>query len=81
MTRNRLGQKKACDMTFAILQPSDYQTLISNFTTGSGVIYLNDQSDYSGGSFTFNGLPTFQESEYVQGGSLYRAFQVTLREI
>jgi hypothetical protein len=81
MTRNRLGQKKQSDMTFAILQPSDYQTLIANFTTGSGVVYLNDQSDYSGGIMTFNGLPTFQESAYVQGSSLYRPFQVTIREI
>lgn len=81
MSRNRLGQKKQTDMTFAILQPSDYQTLIANFTTGSGVYYLNDQSDYTGNTLTMSGLPSFQEYEYEQGGSLYRAFHVTIREI
>lgn len=81
MTRNRINQKKQADLTFAILQPSDYQSLISNFTTGSGVYYNNTASDYSGGTLAFSGLPTFQESQYVQGGSLYRAFQVTIREI
>lgn len=81
MSRNKIGQKKQSDMTFAILQPSDYQSLIANFTTGSGVYYYNDSSDYTGGTLAMSGLPTFQESEYVQGGSLYRAFQVTVREI
>ena len=81
MTRNRIGQKKQSDLTFAILQPSDYQVLVAAFTSGATVAYLNDQSDYSGSTFSFIGLPTFQESEYVQGGSLYRAFQVTIREI
>ncbi len=81
MARNKIGQKKMADMQFTILSPADYQTLIANFTTGSGVYYSNNASDYSGGLLTFSGLPTFSESEYVQGGSLYRSFQVSLREI
>lgn len=81
LTRNRLGQKKQSAMTFSIMSPSDYQTLISQFTTGSGVYYYNDQSDYAGGILSMSGLPTFQESAYVKGGSLYRQFDVTIREI
>lgn len=81
MTRNRIGQKKIAEMQFTIISPADYQGLIANFTTGSGVYYSNNASDYAGSVFSFSGLPTFSESEYVQGGSLYRAFQVTIREI
>ena len=81
MTRNRIGQKKLVDLTFAIMSPSNYATYIGYFTTGSGVYYYNNASDYTGGTFAMSGLPSFQESEYVQGGSLYRAFQVTIREI
>lgn len=81
MTRNRIGQKKAVEMTFPILSPADYQTVIAYFTTGSGVYYSNNASDYSGSTFAFSGLPLFNESEYVQGGSLYRQFQVSIREI
>lgn len=80
MSRNRIGQKKQSYMLFPIVQPSDYQSLLSNFTTGSGVYYYNDQSDYTGNVLSMSGLPTFTESEYVQGGSLFRAFEVTIRE-
>ena len=79
MTRNRIGQKRGVEMEFTIMQPSDYQTIINYFTTGSGVYYSNDQSSY--GTFTFSGLPFFAEDVYVQGGSLYRPLKVTLREV
>src|ERR1035437_5816769 len=81
MTRNRIGQKKCAELTFAILSPADYQTLIALFTSGANVVYLNDASDYAGGTLTYNGLPTFAEDVYEQGASLYRPFQVTLREV
>jgi hypothetical protein len=81
MQRNKIGQKKNASMIFPIVQPGDYQTLVAAFTTGSGVYYYNDQSNYAGGIYSFNGLPFFSESEYVQGDSLYRAFQVNIREI
>lgn len=81
MQRNKIGQKKNVDLQYPIVSPTDYQTLISYFTTGSGVTYLNDQSNYAGGTLTFTGLPFFSESEYMQGSSLYRAFKVTIREI
>jgi hypothetical protein len=80
MTRNRIGQKKVSEMTFSIMSPADYQVLINYFTTGSGVYYYNDATDY-GSVFAFSGLPTFQENPYTQGSSLYRDFQVTIREI
>lgn len=78
--RNRIGQKKQATMQYDWLQPSDYQTLIAAFTTGSGIFYRNDQSNYSGGIFTFSGLPYFDESEYIPGASLYRQFKVRIRE-
>lgn len=81
MTRNRIGQKKMADMQFMILSPADYQALIANFITGSGIYYSNNASNYNGGTLSFSGLPMFSENEYVQGASLYRALQVTIREI
>lgn len=79
--RNKYGQKKRATMQFSYMPPADYQALLSNFTTGSGVIYYNDASNYAGGICTFSGLPTFQEAEYVPGASLYRPFTVSIREI
>lgn len=78
--RNRIGQKKQATLSYDMLSVSQYQNLISKFTTGSGVVYYNDLSNYAGGIFTFSGLPFFQESEYVPGASLYRGFQVRIRE-
>lgn len=79
--RNKYGQKKKAIMEFSYLAPSDYQTLLGRFSTGSGVIYYNDASNYTGGICTFSGLPTFSESSYVPGASLYRPFTVSIREI
>lgn len=79
MTRNRVGQKKQADMEFTIMQPSNYQTIINQFTTGSGVYYSNDQSSW--GTFTFSGLPSFSESAYVPGTTLYRPLVVNIREV
>lgn len=79
MARNKLSQKKHADMEFTIMSPSDYQTVINYFITGSGIYYSNDQSSY--GTFTFSGLPLFSEQPYVQGASLYRPLKVSIREI
>jgi len=81
MNRNKYGQKKQATMDFPIVQPSDYQTLLSNFSTGSGVYYYNNASNYAGGTLAMSGLPSFSETPYVQGSSLYRAFHVVIREI
>jgi hypothetical protein len=78
LTRNRINQKKQADMNFTIMSPADYQTTVNYFTTGSGVYYSNDQSSY--GTFTFSGLPSFSESQYVPGASLFRPLTVTIRE-
>lgn len=80
LQRNRIGQKKQATLTYQSLSPSNYQSLISKLTTGSGIIYYNDQSAYSGGILTFSGLPYFSEAEYVPGASLYRGFTVRIRE-
>lgn len=79
MTRNRIGQKKSVYMGFAIMSPNDYQTTVNYFTTGSGIYYSNDQSSY--GTYTFSGLPLYDEDEYVPGASLFRPLQVTIREV
>lgn len=78
--RNRIGQKKQATLEYDLLSPSQYQSLISKFTTGSGIYYSNDASNYSGGTLTFSGLPFFNEPAYVPGASLYRGFQVKIRE-
>jgi hypothetical protein len=80
MQRNRINQKKQATLTYQQLSPAQYQSLIAKVTTGSGISYYNDQSNYAGGIFTFSGLPYFNEAEYVQGASLYRDFKVRLRE-
>lgn len=79
LSRNKIGEKKGAEMEFTIMSPSDYQTLINYFTTGSGVYYYNDSSSY--GSFAFSGLPLYQEDAYVPGSSLFRPLKVTLREM
>lgn len=78
MTRNRIGQKKVAEMTFPILQPSDVQTIIGYFTTGSGVYYYNNASKY--GYLAMSGLPMYEEGDYVAGASLYSPLKVTIRE-
>ena len=81
MTRNKLGQKRQASISIPYMSPSDYQTALAYFTTGSGVYYSNDKSNYTGGVFAFSGLPFFSESEYVQGGTLFRALDIRIREI
>jgi hypothetical protein len=81
MTRNRIGMKKRSTMEFTIMSPSDYQTLIGYFSTGSGIYYSNDTSSYTGGVLSFSGLPNFEEGEYVPGSTLYRPLKVVIREI
>lgn len=80
LQRNRIGQKKQATMTYEMISSSDYQTLLSAFTTGSGVGYNNNLSNKPGGIFTFSGLPYFNEYDYVKGGSLYTGLQVRIRE-
>lgn len=80
LQRNRIGQKKEAALEYTYLTPSGYQQLIGYVTTGSGFSYSNDASNYTGGLFTFSGLPFFEESDYVRGGSLYRKLKVRIRE-
>jgi adenylosuccinate synthase len=80
LQRNRITQKKQATLSYDMLAPSDYRTLLTIFTTGSGIGYYNDLSAYTNGIFTFSGLPYFTEAEYVPGASLYKPFQVRIRE-
>lgn len=80
LQRNRIGQKKQATMTHDMIAPADYQNAIAKYTSGSGVSYYNDQSNYTGGIFTFSGLPYFTEDDYVPGSSLYRKFTVRITE-
>lgn len=81
LQRSKIGQKKQATMQYAYLSPADYQNLINKFTTGSGLYYSNNASNYAGGVFAFSGLPYFSEASYVPGASLYRPFQVRIREL
>jgi hypothetical protein len=80
LQRNRIGQKYQATLTYDILSTGQYQSLIAYFTTGSGVSYSNNQSDYAGGVFAFSGLPYFTEKEYVPGSSLFRPLEVRIRQ-
>ena len=80
MSRNKIGQKRQVTFDIPFMSPSDYQTALAYFTTGSGVYYSNDKSNYTGGVFAFSGLPFFTENEYVQGGTLFRSLNVRIRE-
>ena len=81
LQRSKINQKKQATLNFDALSVSDYQNLISKFTTGSGLSYLNTLSDYAGGQLSFNGLPFFNEAPYEPGASLYRPFVVRIKEI
>jgi hypothetical protein len=80
--RNRLGEKKWARLTWEALLPSDYQTLIDYFTSGTAVTYSNSASVYAGGTFSFTGLPDQpEEGEYWRGSTLIRSMSVTIREV
>lgn len=80
--RNRIGQKKQATLTYEDIAAADYRKLMTYFTTGSGVIYYNDQSaEAANGIYTFSGLPYFDGGEYVPGASLLKTtFTVRIRE-
>lgn len=80
MSRNKIGQKRQATIEIPYMSPVDYQTALAYFITGSGVYYSNNTSNYAGGTFAFSGLPFFSESEYVQGGTLFRTLKVRVRE-
>lgn len=81
LQRSKIGQKKQVTMRYEEVPPADYQSLISKYTTGSGLYYSNPSANYAGGVFAFSGLPYFSEFPYVPGASLYRPFDVRIREI
>jgi hypothetical protein len=79
-TNNPDGQKFAAELTWDLIQPSDYQTLNNQFVTGSGIYYHNPASKY--GTLSFSGMPFIEdESEYVRGESLLSSYKVRIREI
>ena len=80
LQRNFFGIKKQATLTWNYLQPSDYQTLIAFFTSGSVITYSNTTSSYSGGSFTFTGLPMHSEDTYLPGSTLLRKLTVVIQE-
>lgn len=81
LVRNFFGIKKQATLTWNYLAPADYQTLIAFFTSGSAVTYTNSTSSYSGGSFTFSGLPLHSEDIYLPGNSLLRKLTVVIQEV
>lgn len=78
--RNRIGQKYQATCSWDWLTPAQYQLLIGYFTSGATVTYNNTLSDYAGGTFSFTGFPSFTESQYINGGSLYRKLDAVIRQ-
>lgn len=81
LQRNRLGQKKSVSMSWQYLTPAEFQTLVGYFSSGNEVIYNNTESNRSGGSYGFTGLPNYKEGEYLRGGSKLVTLDVTIREV
>lgn len=81
MQRDRTGEKKQATLNWNNLNATDYQLLIGFFTAGTTVTYSNSASDYTGGTFSFTGLPTFTEYPYVPGISLLRPLTAVIREV
>lgn len=80
MQRNKISQKKQSTLIFRDISVAAYQSLLSSFSTGSGVYYYNPLSAQPGGVFTFSGLPFFENSPYEPGASLLQPFKVRIRE-
>jgi hypothetical protein len=75
------GVKQQCTLTWNYLQPADYATLVSLFTSGQPIVYLNTTSTYGGGgTCTFTGFPMQDEGDYVKGASLLRSMTVQIRQ-
>lgn len=79
--RNRRAKKKWALMKWTMLEPTEFQALITLFNDGDAVTFSN--SDSSFGSFAFTGIPDLplEASEYMGGGTFMRDLTVTLREV
>ncbi len=79
LVRRFFGIKKQAALSWDALIPSDYQTLINLFTSGSAIVYANPNSGY--GTFTFTGLPMHAEDVYLPGATLLRKLTVQIQEV
>lgn len=79
--RNRRAKKKMCQMTWKLLEPSEFQALIALFNDGNAVAFSNTDSAF--GTFAFTGIPDLPlaADEYYGGGTFMRDLTVVLREV
>lgn len=76
---NPLGFKYNAEMIFENITSSEFQSLDSYFTAGSGVNYYNPSSKY--GVLSFSGLPYPDETDdYSPGDSLLTTYKVKIRQ-
>ena len=79
-SNNPIGYKYAVDLQWNDLSVSDFQTILSIITLGSGITYSNPNSKY--GSLTYSGLPFVTEpNPYQAGDSLLSTLQLSIRQI
>ena len=79
--RNRRAKKKWARMTWTLLEPAEFQSLIDKFNDGDEVDFTNTDSSF--GTFDFTGIPDLplETGDYLPGGSFLRDLTVTLREV
>ena len=77
--RDWISSKKAADLKWTSLLPTDYATIINIVKGQNAVAYINDDS--AGGTWSFTGLVTFSEGEYLKGASHLRSLSITLKEV
>jgi hypothetical protein len=79
--RNYVGRKKAVTLAWSRLTPAEYQQILALLNSGSStVVYLNNASNRAGGTFTFTGLATVAEQDYIRGGTLLRGLSAEILE-
>jgi len=82
MQRNRRNKKKVAELTFSVLTPAEYTSLLALFEDGDSVTYANPESNRVAFQASDTYLPTITtEGAYLKGGDYNReSLAVRLRE-
>ena len=81
MQRDSMGKKKKAALTWNYLTATQYRTFITAFEAGT-VHYKNTLSTVDNtGTLEFDGLATYEASDYVNGGAPLMGLKVTIREV
>lgn len=79
--RIRAGQKKYVMLKWKRCSIAEYQQLNTLLNSGNEVDYVNTESNKTGGSFTFTGLPTMQSTPYWRGASYMVDVEARIDEV